>query len=73
VLQLCRLLVAAGIDPGRPLLAYRNNVCCLIVRSIGAGAQLTVDEHNGTRFAKWKPFCRSAGSPRIAQKLAAGT
>lgn len=66
VLALCRKLVEARFDPGRPLHAYRGEVLCLIVRSIGKGAGLTVDEHNGTRFAKWKPFFRSAVSSRIA-------
>ena len=28
----------------------------IAIRSIREGAALTVDEHNGTRFAKWKPF-----------------
>jgi hypothetical protein len=66
VLQLCRLLVAAGIDPGRPLHAYRhNNVLCLIVCSIGEGAKLTVDESR-TAFARWKAFPHAAVSPRSA-------
>jgi hypothetical protein len=34
---------------------------------LGAAAELTVDEHNGTVFAKWKPLSRSAGSQRIAK------
>lgn len=66
LVMLCRKLVAAGIDPDQALIAWRDHTLCLIVRSIGAAARLTVDEHNGTRFARWKPFCHSAGSPRIA-------
>jgi hypothetical protein len=42
VLALCRKLVAAGHDPGRPLHAYRGNVLALRVRSIGEGAQLAI-------------------------------
>jgi hypothetical protein len=66
VLALCRKLVEAGYDPRTPLEAWRAGTLCLRVRSIGEGARLTVDEHNGTRFAKWKPFNRSAVSPPIA-------
>lgn len=66
VLAICRKLIEAGVDPKRSLHAYRGNVLCLTVRSIGEGARLTVDEHNGVRLARWKPFCASAVSPRIA-------
>jgi hypothetical protein len=66
VLALCRALVAAGHDPAMPLEAWRGHVLALSIRSIGEGARLTVDEHNGTRFAKWRPFCHSAVPPRIA-------
>ena len=71
VLALCRALIEAGHDPSTPLNVYRGDVLALGIRSIGEAARLTVDEHNGTRFAKWKPFCRSAVSPRIAPNLAA--
>jgi hypothetical protein len=37
VLALCRALVAAGHDPGAALKAYRGEVLCLTVRSIGHG------------------------------------
>jgi hypothetical protein len=65
VLALCRKLVTAGFDPGTPLHAYRGDVLCLRVRSIGAAAGLTVDESR-TAFAKWKPFSRAAVTPGIA-------
>jgi hypothetical protein len=65
VLGLCRRLLAAGVDPGRPLCAYRGDMLSIAIRSIREGAALTVDEHNGTRFAKWKPFRRSAVEPGI--------
>lgn len=42
VLALCRKLVEAGFDPGRPLHAYRDDMLALRVRSIGEGARLTV-------------------------------
>ena len=42
VLAMCRALVAAGIDPATRLEAYRGDVLCLWVRSIGEAARLTV-------------------------------
>ena len=42
VLDLCRELVAAGFDPACPLEAWRGQILCLRVRSIGQGARLTV-------------------------------
>ena len=44
LLTLCRRLVEAGHDPSTPLEAYRGTILCLRVRSIGAGARLTVKE-----------------------------
>jgi hypothetical protein len=66
VLSLCRKLAEAGHDPATPLHAYRGDTLCLTIRSIGDGAGLTVAEHQGTRFAPWKPFLPFGGSPRIA-------
>jgi hypothetical protein len=49
VLELCRGLVAAGYNPALPLEAWRGNILCLRVRSIGEGARLTVaDDRHGT-------------------------
>jgi hypothetical protein len=42
VLAMCRALVGAGYDPGRPLHVYRGNTLSLTVRSIGEGARLRV-------------------------------
>jgi hypothetical protein len=68
VLALCRKLVAAGVDPNRPLHAYRGDVSCLVVRTIGEGARLTVAEGpNGPRFGPWEPMPSRVGSPRIAR------
>jgi hypothetical protein len=71
LLALSRKLIEAGHGSATPLEAWRGNTLALRIRSIGDGARLTVDEHNGTRFAKWKPFCHSAGSTRIAPNRAA--
>ena len=49
VLAMCRELVAAGYDPATPLEAYRGDILCLRVRSIGEGAKYTVkDNSTGT-------------------------
>jgi hypothetical protein len=70
---MCRKLIGAGFDPVIQLSAYRGDVLCLAVRTIGAAAALTVDEHNGTRFAKWKPLLRSAVLPPMRQNGQAAT
>jgi hypothetical protein len=49
VLALCRKLVAAGHDPAEPLEAYRGNILCLKVRTIGEGARLVINA-KGTGF-----------------------
>lgn len=60
VFALCRLLVDAGFDPALPLHAYRSDTLALRVASIGEGACLAIEESNGIRLSKWKPFSRSA-------------
>jgi hypothetical protein len=45
VLALCRLLVEAGHDPATPLEAWRGDVPCLRIRSIGAAAALRIGTH----------------------------
>jgi hypothetical protein len=49
VLALCRKLIEAGHDPSLPLHAYRGDVLALRVRSIGEGAQLTVQDSKSGR------------------------
>jgi hypothetical protein len=39
--MLCQKLVAAGRDPATPLEAYRGDVLCLRVSSIGSAASAT--------------------------------
>jgi len=50
-------LVEAGHDPSTPLEAYRGTTLCLRVRSIGAGARLTVREgpDGKPHFATYRP------------------
>jgi hypothetical protein len=42
VLDLCRKLIAAGQDPERPLHAYRGDVLCLRIPSIGECGKLRI-------------------------------
>jgi hypothetical protein len=41
-LELCRKLIASGVDPQTPLHVYRGSVLALVIRAIGEGAQLVV-------------------------------
>ena len=64
VLQLCRELVEAGVDPRTPLIAYRgDNTLCLRVRSIGEAAGLEVNGE-GTGF---RPRRQPDAAPPIAK------
>jgi hypothetical protein len=49
VLALCRMLIEAGQDPASPLYAYRGNILCLWVRSIGETTALEINA-KGTAF-----------------------
>src|SRR5215468_10575009 len=55
-LALCRRLIEAGHDPATPLEAWRGDVLCLRVRSIGEGARLTVedDRRGRPRLRRWR-------------------
>jgi hypothetical protein len=65
---LCRLLIERGHDPARPLHAYRGDVLCLRVRSLGAGAGLTVcDSRHGTpKVRRWVPAAGDVAAPPVA-------
>jgi hypothetical protein len=71
VLALCRALVTAGQDPNRPLHAYRGDVLCLRVRSIGEGARLTVedDRHGRPRLRRWRNRARRCGAAPLARQI----
>ena len=64
VLALCRALVTAGQNPNRPLHAYRGDVLCLCVRSIGEGARLTIedDRYGRPRLRRWRNRARGDGA-----------
>jgi hypothetical protein len=56
VLAMCRELISAGYDSTRVLEAYRGDMLCVRVRSIGEGAKLTVkDNRFGTpTLHRWR-------------------
>ena len=53
-----RKLIARGHDP-RTMLVMRwaGSKDWALRGALGAAAKLTVDDHNGTVFARWKPLC----------------
>jgi hypothetical protein len=71
ILVLCRLLLAAGYDPTTPLEAYRGNILCLRIASIGQAANLRVHP-NGTHFRRREnPPIPKSGSARPEHREAA--
>jgi DNA polymerase len=61
VLDLARKLVNAGQDPDRPLHAYRGEVLCLRLRSIGEGAGIELNHHGtGFRWGRASPIAPPA-------------
>jgi hypothetical protein len=68
VLALCQLLIEAGHDPNRPLLAYRGDTLCLRVRSIAEGAALAVeDDRRGTPRFRRRRALGDGAAPYVAQ------
>jgi hypothetical protein len=67
VLAICRKLTAAGFDPGRPLHAFRGNVLCLVIRSVGEAARFVVDERR-MALARWKPLSCAEVPPPVAPR-----
>ena len=65
VLALCRALVTAGQDSNRPLHAYRGDVLCLCVHSIGEGARLAIedDRYGRPRLRRWRNRARGGVAP----------
>lgn len=64
LLDAARVLAGEGVSPNARIAirhAGANHVA--LSSTIGTAARLTVDEHNGTVFAKWKPYPRSAVPP----------
>jgi hypothetical protein len=58
------------VRPKEPLKAWRDNTLCIVVRSIGEGARLTIkdDRLGRPRLRRWqKPAPGGAAGPPIAQ------
>jgi hypothetical protein len=60
-------LLAAGADPEASLECFRSGMLALRVKSIRAGAALTVREIGGPRFVRWKAFPARAVEPPVRQ------
>jgi hypothetical protein len=71
-LNLCRSLLAAGVDPDKALNVYRNGILSLSIRSIREGAKLTVEngEIGVPRFRLTRLESRGAAPPM--RKIARG-
>src|SRR5215469_12081417 len=71
VLALCRALLAAGEYPSRPLHAYRGEMLCLRVRSIGEGALLTIedDQHGRPRLRRWRNRAKGCGAAPLVRQI----
>jgi hypothetical protein len=64
VLALCRKLIEVGVDPDRPLLAFRGTTLCIIANRIGTAAKWTVKERPcGPTLERWAPFPASQVAP----------
>jgi hypothetical protein len=70
-LNLCRQLLGAGADPDAELHCYRDGMIALRIKSVGAGAKLTVHEtaSGGPRFATWRPFPAARSARPFGKKL----
>jgi hypothetical protein len=68
VLTACRELLARGFNPNAAIEIYRREVLALRIRTLAAGARLTVEECSDgrPRFRHHRPW-PSEGSSRIAQ------
>lgn len=71
VLALCRQLIKAGHNPATPLEAWRGNILCFRVRSIGEAAQLEINGR-GTGF-KWRAAVGTASPMRQNEGVATPT
>jgi hypothetical protein len=67
VFKLCRVLLKAGYDPNRPLHAYRGEVLCLAVSTIGEGARLTV-KTAGSGCPVFAPL-KGAAAPHVRKPV----
>jgi hypothetical protein len=68
ILTACRELLAQGFDLNATIEIYRRDTLALRIRTLAAGARLTVEECSDgcPRFRQYRPR-PSEGSPSIAQ------
>jgi hypothetical protein len=69
VLTALRNLLSQGVNPDAAVEIHRNGVLALRIRSIRAGAALTVSQETDRppRFKRWKPLDLGDGSPPARQ------
>jgi hypothetical protein len=66
-LALCRALIDAGhVDQPLTVVDGATGRPTIHVASIAKAALLTVDEGNGCRFRRWRPFAGVRGAPGVA-------
>ena len=64
LLDAARVLLAEGVDPKACIqMRHAGSKHVALSATVGKAAKLTVDEHSGTVFAKWRPLSVSAVSP----------
>jgi hypothetical protein len=66
VLAMCRELVAAGFYPATTLEAYRGGMLCLIVPSIGEGANLEINGDGVGFRQRRRPDAASSIAPNVS-------
>lgn len=69
ILDLCRALVAGGVDPATSLEAYRGDTLCVRIKSIGRAAQF---EPSPTGVGFVRRHSRLRAAPPVAQTAPAG-
>jgi hypothetical protein len=70
----CRKLLDLGYDPRqRVVMRHLGADYDALSATIGAAANLTVQDDGAPRFRPWKPFLARDGSPPIAQRAAPAT
>ena len=66
LLDAARFLLGEGVPPDtRIAMRHEGSPHVALSSTVGKAAKLTVDEHNGTVFAKWKPHSLSAAPSSI--------
>jgi hypothetical protein len=69
VFALCRALLASGAPPESRLECYRGMTLALVVKSIGPGAKLTIEERDrgGIKIFRWRPISYDEVGPSMGR------